>query len=41
LSVEGRHRIGRELGQVRKGMTFRFEAGSKPDSVRLLISADC
>jgi len=41
LSVEVRHRIGRELGQVRKGMTFRFEAGSKPDSVRLLISADC
>ncbi len=41
LSVEVRHRIGRELGQVGKGMTFKYVAGSKPDTAKLIISADC
>ncbi|MBK5291509.1 MAG: hypothetical protein JJE04_07540 [Acidobacteriia bacterium] len=41
LTVEVRHRIGREIGKIRKGMTFTYKAGSAWGTVKLVISADC
>lgn len=41
LSGEARQRIGRELGKVRKGMTFTYKAGSKQGTAQLIISGDC
>jgi hypothetical protein len=41
LTVEVRHRIGRELGRIQKGLTFTYKSGAKPLTARLIISADC
>ncbi len=41
LTVAVRHRIGRELGIVKTGMTFTYKAGSKWGTAKLIISADC
>lgn len=41
LTVDARHRIGRELGKVQSGLTFTYKAGSRPATAKLIISADC
>lgn len=41
LTVEARHRIGRELGSIRKGLTFTYTTGSKPGTAKLTIDGDC
>jgi hypothetical protein len=41
LTGEARQRIGRELGKVKKGMTFTYKPGSKSGTAKLIISADC
>ena len=41
LTPATRHRIGRELGTVQKGMTFTYKQGSKWGTAKLIISADC
>jgi len=41
LDVEARHRIGRELGKVQKGLVFSYKAGSRSGTATLIISSDC
>ena len=41
LTVEARHRIGRELGSIGKGLTFRYKSGSKPGTAKVIIDGDC
>lgn len=38
--MEARHRIGRELGKIKKGLTFTYISGSRPLAARLIISVD-
>ena len=41
LTVEARHRIGRELGGIGKGLTFTYTTGSKPGTAKLIIDGNC
>jgi hypothetical protein len=41
LTADTRQRIGRELGKIQKGMTFTYKTGSKWNTAKLVISADC
>jgi outer membrane protein assembly factor BamA len=41
LTVAARHRIGRELGNIQKGLTFTYKSGSRRATTKLTISADC
>jgi hypothetical protein len=41
LSVDARHRIGRELRSIQKGMTFMYRSGTKLGTAKLIITGDC
>lgn len=41
LTAEAKHRVGREIGLVREGMTFSYAPGLAPGTVRVKIDTSC